>query len=56
MSVPPEKSEEQSFADPPPGIPRWLKLSAVAVLLLIIVVVVIQLGTGSQHGPGMHTN
>lgn len=56
MKLPPGNSEEKPFAEQQPGLPRWLKMSAIAVLVLIIVVVVLQLVTGGQHGPGLHIN
>jgi hypothetical protein len=55
MKLPPGNSEVKPFAEQP-GLPRWLKLSAIAVLGLTIVVVVLQLVTGGQHGPGIHIN
>ena len=56
MKSPSGEGEMKPFAERGPGLPRWLKLSAIAVLVLIIVVVVLQLVTGAQHGPGMHAN
>ncbi|MGH8958995.1 MAG: hypothetical protein ACRDVK_10015 [Acidimicrobiia bacterium] len=56
MKLPPGNSEKNPLAEQGPGLPRWLKLSGIAVLVVIIVVVVLQLVTGGQHGPGMHVN
>lgn len=39
-------------APAPPGIPRWLKISALVVILSIALVVGISLIAGVQHGPG----
>lgn len=41
---------------PPPGMPRWLKLTAFTVgALLLIGLVVMLTGLGGEHGPGRHT-
>jgi hypothetical protein len=37
----------------PPGIPPWLKISAIAVLIVIVLVLVGSQFLGIQHGPGM---
>jgi hypothetical protein len=40
----------------PPGVPRWVKVSALAVGILVVAVVALLLVTGgSDHGPGRHT-
>lgn len=37
-----------------PGIPRWVKLLALAGLVAIALVAIVMLVAGGQHGPGMH--
>lgn len=53
----------QSDAEPPPGMPRWVKIGGIIIILLILLVVVLVLtgvhepgapGPGG-HGPGMLT-
>lgn len=38
----------------PPGIPRWVKVSALVVAALIVVVIAVMLLAGGDHGPGRH--
>ena len=39
----------------PPGMPRWVKVSAVVLGVLIVLFLVLQLtGVGGEHGPGRH--
>ena len=42
-----------------PGMPRWLKVSAIIVALLALLVVVLMLfgadGSGDAHGPDRHS-
>ena len=38
----------------PPGVPRWLKISAVVVAVVIVVVVIVMVLVGGDHGPGRH--
>lgn len=38
----------------PPGIPRWVKVSALVVAALIVVVLAVMLLAGGDHGPGRH--
>ena len=41
----------------PPGIPRWVKISAVAVGVLILLFLILQLtGIAGEHGPGRHAS
>ncbi|MBJ7450910.1 MAG: hypothetical protein JHC71_02365 [Blastococcus sp.] len=41
----------------PPGMPRWVKVSAIAVGVLILVFLVLQLtGIAGNHGPGRHSS
>lgn len=39
----------------PPGIPRWMKVSAITVGVLVLAAVVVLLVVGGDHGPGRHT-
>lgn len=39
----------------PPGMPRWVKVSAVVVLVVALALLVIMALTGVEHGPGLHT-
>ena len=39
----------------PPGMPRWVKVSALVVGLVLLVFVILKVaGVGGRHGPGMH--
>ncbi|TFV79370.1 hypothetical protein E4P39_01630 [Blastococcus sp. CT_GayMR19] len=41
----------------PPGMPRWVKVSAIVVGVLILVFLVLQLtGIAGDHGPGRHSS
>jgi hypothetical protein len=45
------------MADPPayPGVPRWVKMSAIIAIVSIILITVMMLsGIGGPHGPGRH--
>jgi hypothetical protein len=44
-------AEQQS----PPGIPRWVKILAVAAVALVIVMVGLHLAGISPGGPGSHS-
>lgn len=38
-----------------PGMPRWVKISAVVAGVLILLFLVLRLsGMGGEHGPGRH--
>jgi hypothetical protein len=39
----------------PPGMPRWVKVSALVVLVIAVVLVVTMLVVGGEHGPGLHS-
>ncbi|WP_351231356.1 hypothetical protein [Streptomyces sp. NPDC002133] len=40
---------------PPPGTPRWVKVSGIIVGALILLVVILKVtGLGGEHGPGRH--
>ena len=38
----------------PPGVPRWLKVSAVIIVVLILVAIGVSFIAGMEHGPGLH--
>lgn len=38
----------------PPGMPRWVKVSAITVGVLVLLVVGVMLIGGGDHGPGRH--
>ena len=38
----------------PPGVPRWVKVSGIAVAILAAVLVAVMLLSGGSHGPGRH--
>jgi hypothetical protein len=40
---------------PPPGVPRWVKISGLVVLVVAVVLVVVMLVVGGEHGPGQHS-
>lgn len=46
--------EDQSPADTPPGVPRWVKQSALVVGLLVVIGIVVMLLAAGDHGPGRH--
>lgn len=39
----------------PPGMPRWVKISAIVAVVLMVLLVVIMALAGGEHGPGLHT-
>lgn len=39
----------------PPGVPRWVKVSAAVVVVLVAVLVLAMALAGGEHGPGLHT-
>lgn len=44
----------QADRDRPPGVPRWVKVSA-ALILLVVAALVISRVAGVEHGPGLHS-
>jgi hypothetical protein len=38
----------------PPGVPRWLKVSAVVMAAVIVLVLIGMVLVGGDHGPGRH--
>ena len=53
-----EKQEARDADDTysqPPGLPRWVKVTAIVVGVLVLLFLVLQLtGVAGQHGPGRH--
>jgi hypothetical protein len=39
---------------PPPGVPRWLKVSGIVVAAVVLVALIVSLATGTEHGPDLH--
>lgn len=39
----------------PPGLPRWVKISAVVVVVLALALILAMALVGGEHGPGLHT-
>ena len=37
-----------------PGMPRWVKISAVIASMLVLLLVIVLVFGGGQHGPGRH--
>ena len=57
MADPPDRRHTAGVgADgvPPPGMPRWVKLSLILVVVLVLVVVIVMLIAGGRHGPSRH--
>lgn len=42
------------ISGPPPGLPRWLKVSGIVVAAAVAVALIVSLATGTEHGPGLH--
>ena len=50
-----EEPEGAAPHDGPPGMPRWVKVSALVVGLVVVVLVILQVaGVGPSHGPQLH--
>ena len=57
MTDPLPPFEPRPEADAPPGMPRWVTVTAILVGLLILLFLVLQLtGIAGEHGPGMHSS
>lgn len=59
MTDPRPASDPRPGVDPglPPGMPRWVKVTAIVVGLLLLLFLVLQLtGIAGEHGPGMHSS
>ncbi len=53
MAEPDPRSAADRHA--PPGMPRWVKVSAIVVGVLLLLFLVLKLtGIGGEHGPGRH--
>jgi hypothetical protein len=51
------ESGPDAGSDLPPGMPRWVKATAIVVGLLLLLFLVLQLtGIAGEHGPGMHSS
>lgn len=46
---------DQGSRATPPGMPRWVKVSALVTLAVVVALLVIFLLAGGEHGPGLHT-
>ena len=46
-------ADRQRLEEGPPGLPRWVWVSLIAVGLLLVVLLVAML-VGGNHGPGRH--
>jgi len=44
----------QPSNDDHPGMPPWLKLSALVVAVAVVALIVVMLAIGGEHGPGRH--
>ena len=40
----------------PPGIPRWVKVSAFGVLVAVLLIAALLVLGGGGHGPGRHSS
>jgi hypothetical protein len=54
ISEPSNDNQEHRNSGPPPGLPRWLKISGIVVVAAIAVALIVSLATGTEHGPGLH--
>ncbi len=50
------RGEETHMADPPPDVPRWVKVFGIVVIVLMLLVVAVMLVAGGEHGPGRHAS
>lgn len=41
-------------SEAPPGVPRWLKVSALIAGVVLLAVIAVMLISGGDHGPGRH--
>ena len=37
-----------------PGMPRWVKLGAIAAVIVVVLVLVVMVVSGGEHGPMRH--
>lgn len=55
MATEDERSAARERAEPESGMPRWVKISMIAVAIAVVVVVLVKVtGGGGGHGPGLH--
>lgn len=48
------KLEKDDMVEPPPPVPRWVKvLAAIAALVVAVAILLMAIG-GGEHGPGRH--
>lgn len=55
MPDPSTSRDNESDMGLPPRVPRWVKVFATIVVAATLVLAIVQLITGGQHGPGLHT-
>ena len=56
MTEPTHESEPGPRKEiPPPGMPRWVKVSLLVVAALVLIFIILKLTVaGGEHGPGRH--
>ena len=47
-------SARSSGAASYPGMPRWVKLGAIAVVIVVVLVLLVMVVSGGEHGPVRH--
>ena len=47
-------SSHSSGAATYPGMPRWVKLGAIAAVIVVVLVLVVMVVSGGEHGPMRH--
>ena len=55
MPDPSTSRDSETDIGSPPRVPQWVKVFAMIVVAAILVLAILQLITGGQHGPGLHT-
>lgn len=48
-----DRSGDESAASP--GMPRWVKTSAIVAVIIVAILIVVMMLVGGEHGPGLHT-
>ena len=38
----------------PPGVPRWVKVSALLAVVVVVLAIAASFVLGIEHGPGLH--
>ena len=51
-----DRANDGRGVEAPPGVPRWVWVSAIVVGVLVVLGFVVMLVGGGQHGPGRHTS